>query len=267
MAWLFCYGSNHVEQLLERIEKTSVTTVGAWLPGYRRVFRGWSDRWGGGVASLKKDDDGVVYGYIAKVTNDDLDVLDRYEGVASGKYKRKTISVETNDGSKKAIAYVSMSTEHNSPSLKYLKACAKTVGEFWTGEGGKKVVPGDFRDNPTFNRWKRMQQWKEYYGGNLQSDAERRAALYKQRKLDSIVHLDNDNGYREDGQVLVTTSKWFADRDQSIDGSTWEAPADMDEAYTYLTDRETLADELEQAGYKLDHSRYDWTGNFTPDEE
>jgi hypothetical protein len=51
--YLFSYGSNHPDQLADRLERV-VRGYGASLHGYRRVFRGHSQLWGGGVASLRK---------------------------------------------------------------------------------------------------------------------------------------------------------------------------------------------------------------------
>lgn len=135
MAWLFSYGSNDPQQLGERLNREFVDGTGAWLEGYGRVFRGYSQRWGGGVASLDKDRSRNVYGWVTKVTNADLSTLDRFEGVASGNYRRITVHVKTLDGDEvDAIAYVSNSREFNKPSQAYLKAVVKTISSFWTND-------------------------------------------------------------------------------------------------------------------------------------
>jgi hypothetical protein len=74
---------------------------------------------------------------VTDVDEDDLHVLDRYEGVASGKYKRTRVQPVTADGTRvKAIAYVSTSTRFAPPTRAYLEAVAKTIGEFWAGDDG-----------------------------------------------------------------------------------------------------------------------------------
>lgn len=134
--WLFSYGSNHPAQLAERLDHR-VATQGAVLADHVRVFRGWSQRWGGGVASLQAKKGGEVYGLVAKVTDDDLAQMDRFEGLASGNYKRKNIEVTLADGeSVNAVAYVSTSTKKNAPTREYLEAVAKTIGAHWQGDGG-----------------------------------------------------------------------------------------------------------------------------------
>ena len=135
--WLFNYGSNHPGQLADRvgIEKTVHCCV---LFGYKRVFRGWSHNWGGGVASLEPDPDGMTFGYATRMTAAELRVLDRYEGVRSGNYRRLRVRITLSDGERdvNAIAYVSNSDEYNAPTRAYLKAIARTVSTCWSGSDG-----------------------------------------------------------------------------------------------------------------------------------
>ena len=138
MPLLFSYGSNHPTQLAERLGH-NVVVFPVYAEGYLRVFRGWSRNWNCGVASLKKGR-GATYGVASPVTEADLKTLDRFEGVASGKYRRMSVPVRDTDGVKKtAVAYVSTSSEYNPPSQAYLEACAKTVSAGWG-----HVSPEDF---------------------------------------------------------------------------------------------------------------------------
>ncbi len=141
--YLFSYGSNTLQQLATRVEH-ELYGEAAFLSGYRRVFRGWSHKWDGGVASLKKESGGVVYGSLVEVSPIDLEYLDRYEGVPA-KYKRNNVMVTTDDGRRvKAVAYVATSRTFNEPSDEYICAVAKTIGEFWS-EGGRPVTIEDIR--------------------------------------------------------------------------------------------------------------------------
>jgi hypothetical protein len=77
-----------------------------------------------------------------------------------------------------------------------------------------------------------------------------------------VVRLDNGNrgeggDWERWGRVVVYTDRESADEDQSIDGSTWEIPGDLEVAYTILTDRPTLVAELTAEGYDLDLSGYE----------
>jgi len=137
---LFSYGSNHPAQIAERLGH-AVETAGAYAPGYARFFRGFSQRWGGGVATLRKKPDGVVFGLVATVTAADLDRMDRFEGVASGNYERTKVRVTLAGGGKKdAVAYVSTSKEFNPPTREYLEAVARTIGTHWSSGDGAKVT-------------------------------------------------------------------------------------------------------------------------------
>ena len=130
--FLFSYGSNHPVQLADRLGHDVRDARAAYVENWQRVFRGWSRRWKGGVASLVKKPRAVTYGYVARIDSADLDVLDRYEGVASGNYIRSTLQATTTDGRDvPAVVYVASSRDFNAPSNAYLKAVAKTVGSFW----------------------------------------------------------------------------------------------------------------------------------------
>jgi len=139
MPWLFSYGSNHPDQLAERLGRDEFELRAARLSGYWRVFRGWSRRWDGGVASIEPKKDQFVFGFVAKVTASDLAAMDRYEGVAGGSYSRTNVKVETPGGPVTAVAYVASSREHNPPSREYLDAVAKTIGAFWRADDGGPV--------------------------------------------------------------------------------------------------------------------------------
>ena len=140
-SFLFSYGSNNPKQLSDRLEYWVRGAQGAYADGWQRVFRGYSRNWGGGVASLLRKSGSTTYGYVAPVTAEDLDLLDRYEGVRSGNYKRQQITVTTADGEEiRAVAYISRSREFNEPTKAYLRATAKTIGQFWSGSGGPVKV-------------------------------------------------------------------------------------------------------------------------------
>lgn len=156
---LFSYGSNHPKQLAERLGH-AVDTAGAFLPGFKRVFCGYSNNWHGGVASVVPGN-GNVFGLVCEVNARDLATMDRYEGVASGHYSRKTVMIRLADGSShKAVVYVSNNTTTHKPSRRYLEAVAKTVGAHWRNDDGSKVTWQDItvrpcesaRENPKRNR-------------------------------------------------------------------------------------------------------------------
>jgi len=66
-----------------------------------------------------------------------------------------------------------------------------------------------------------------------------------------------DNLEDRDGCVMVScNSKILAEHDQSIAGSMWECPGDLNIAYAMPLDSPTLLQELRDGGYEIDDSEY-----------
>jgi Putative amidoligase enzyme/Gamma-glutamyl cyclotransferase, AIG2-like len=125
--WVFCYGSNGMEQLRARVDHK-----GPWefrpvvLKGYARIFSGYSGTWEGGVASIWPDPKRRVYGSIVKMTKTEIKKLDRYEGVgAPGWYYQDTFTVHDaiTGEAYTAMGYVKEDMEMTAvPSIKYLES-------------------------------------------------------------------------------------------------------------------------------------------------
>lgn len=143
MTYLFSYGSNHPAQLAERLGHP-VLTLPAYLPGFERHFVGWSTKWSGGVASIKKRRGGVVYGLAAQVDEDDLLRMDRFEGVPFA-YLRIRAKAVVGGEPKTVVAYRAIDRTFARPSRSYLEAVARTIGAHWTGEGGARVTADDIK--------------------------------------------------------------------------------------------------------------------------
>jgi len=140
--YLFSYGSNNPDQLSGRLER-DLEIFPAIAYNYQKVYRGYSNNWKGGTASLNTKPGFNTFGYITEVNERDLKLIDRYEGVNIGKYSRKKIKVTIYDDDGKehkvdAIYYKNKSLEFNRPSEKYLKENLKTLNHFWTDKSGKK---------------------------------------------------------------------------------------------------------------------------------
>lgn len=127
--FLFCYGSNNPKQLEERLERR-VKTYPAFILGYQRIYRGWSNKWQGGVGSLKKMPGKICYGLAVEVDKHDIENMDYYEGYPSY-YSKKHIKGYVNGESEKMLVYLAKSKEWNAPSVAYLKAIYKTVSTHW----------------------------------------------------------------------------------------------------------------------------------------
>lgn len=76
---VFAFGSNlRHEQMTARCPSASQVGV-AFLPKHTLAFVGYSHSWGGGVATVTPTS-GRVAGILYEVSQDDLDILDLYEG-------------------------------------------------------------------------------------------------------------------------------------------------------------------------------------------
>ena len=116
--YYFAYGSNlNRKQMLERCPDSKPKFV-ATLPNYNLIFAGWSRKWRGGVATIKRFGGEKVLGGIYDVSEQCLRQLDRYE---EG-YDRLKVTVFTElDEPIEAITYIkSGQLEETQPSKEYL---------------------------------------------------------------------------------------------------------------------------------------------------
>lgn len=83
--YVFCYGSNHPEQVSRRIgitiEDILSRSIACSLPGYKRVYIGVSRTWQGkSVANIMEHENSEVIGYAFKATSEEISKLDTFEG-------------------------------------------------------------------------------------------------------------------------------------------------------------------------------------------
>jgi hypothetical protein len=69
------------------------------------------------------------------------------------------------------------------------------------------------------------------------------------------IRLDN-LGDRHGCVMIYCSSQILAKHDQTIAGSRWECPSDMDIAYAMPPDSPDLLEELKKEGYEIDDSQY-----------
>jgi len=115
MVWYFAYGSNlDIDRLRERIGEWQDDRR-ATLKDYRLTF---DSR---GKADILEQRGGRVWGAVYKVTEAQLKVLDRFECVHGGIYKRVSVNVECDGKTEPAIAYVKIErTSFHPPDDDYL---------------------------------------------------------------------------------------------------------------------------------------------------
>lgn len=77
---LFCYGSNSIKQLQQRLYITEkIKYKKAYINNYVRIFAGYSKRWDGGIASIFPCYGKKVYGILVKLKVEDFELLKSYE--------------------------------------------------------------------------------------------------------------------------------------------------------------------------------------------
>ena len=131
MKYYFSYGSNlNYTQMKRRCPTAKIVGI-AILKNWRLSFVGRSKTWQGGVATIEKRKFSKTYGVVYNITNNDLEVLDRYEGSPNW-YKRFTVKVKLANGKKiKAETYYLPDQKPVYPSPAYYNVIAK--GYFYFG--------------------------------------------------------------------------------------------------------------------------------------
>ena len=122
----FAYGSNLDEgQMKERCPGARPVAV-ATLPNHALTFGGFSQRWGGAVASVRRTRGGHVDGLLYRLPLEELPVLDRAEGHPFS-YVRTTRTVRAKAGLRRAVIYLQPEDGFEAwpPPPEYLAVLAK----------------------------------------------------------------------------------------------------------------------------------------------
>jgi len=103
----------------------SPSRSGAILPDYEMIFNKHSND--GGKANIMSSPGNIVEGILYSVNEEDLVILDKYEGVSSKQYKRYEIEVQDNNkNSIPAVAYKALNTgKVSAPTEEYLNYILK----------------------------------------------------------------------------------------------------------------------------------------------
>ena len=112
----FAYGSNlDPVQFHQRCPKSEILGL-ATLRDHRWYI---TER---GVASVKPDPGSLVYGILARLTENDEKLLDTHEGIHLGLYRREFVTVDVaNGGQVTALIYISSDTGVGTPRFGYLE--------------------------------------------------------------------------------------------------------------------------------------------------
>ncbi len=95
-----------------------------WLVGWRLTFGGEDLGWDGALPTIVEDVLDQVFVAIYDVTDEDIALLDGWESVDSGLYRKTRVRVATMHGEQVAWAYVLDAYEGGLPSAGYLSMLA-----------------------------------------------------------------------------------------------------------------------------------------------
>ncbi|UDY24424.1 gamma-glutamylcyclotransferase family protein [Nocardioides sp. Kera G14] len=118
------YGANLDPALMGvRCPHSPLQTTG-WLVGWRLTFGGEEHGWDGALPTIVEDPDAQVFVALYDVTPADQRVLDEWEALDTGLYRRTKIRVSTLTGDELAWTYVLDAWEGGLPSAHLLSVLA-----------------------------------------------------------------------------------------------------------------------------------------------
>jgi gamma-glutamylcyclotransferase (GGCT)/AIG2-like uncharacterized protein YtfP len=113
----FAYGSNlNLRAMAHRCPRAKALTA-ARLEGYRLVFRRYAD--------ISPDPKGTVWGALFELTPACVRALDKYEDEALGIYRKITVTVTDDHGTRAAMAYVMNAGPLAPPDVAYYGEIAR----------------------------------------------------------------------------------------------------------------------------------------------
>jgi gamma-glutamylcyclotransferase (GGCT)/AIG2-like uncharacterized protein YtfP len=119
--YYFGYGINLSHKRMLELCPNSKTAFVASLHHYRLIFTGWSRKWRGGVASLRRSRDDKVKGAIYELSESDLKSLDREEGYPAFSDRINVVAITKDGDPVEALTYIRREqSEETKPSREYL---------------------------------------------------------------------------------------------------------------------------------------------------
>lgn len=117
----FAYGSNMwVKQMKHRCPNYRIIGRGV-LKGYRWII---STR---GFANIVKSSTDVVHGVVYEISGSDERMLDRYEGVRSGSYRKEFMNIENNGMLTNCLVYIDPIEDEGVPRNEYIDRINKGI--------------------------------------------------------------------------------------------------------------------------------------------
>ena len=146
MIYLFCYGSNNINQLRYRTKNPDLKSYKGLLLDHLRIFSGKSKMWNNsGVASLKEKKGTNCKGSYVIVNDQELNMIKQFEGEL---YQLKPVLIEDEKQKKiKATAFFKKdNTWINHPTLDYISAIVENIYLFWKqlDENNELIVKDEY---------------------------------------------------------------------------------------------------------------------------
>jgi gamma-glutamylcyclotransferase (GGCT)/AIG2-like uncharacterized protein YtfP len=114
------YGPNMDPRLMsERCPHSPLEGTG-WLLGWRLTFGGEEFGWDGALATIVEDHFEQVFVAMFDVTDEDVALLDEWQSVGTGLYRKTRVRIATMNGEELAWTYVLDAYEGGLPSASYL---------------------------------------------------------------------------------------------------------------------------------------------------
>ena len=82
-----------------------------------------------GVGTVIPAEGRSVFGFLWRLTEEDVEALDAYEGVASGDYRREYLTVVTDGDQIQALVYVATNVTPGKPRPDYLEGVLKAAND------------------------------------------------------------------------------------------------------------------------------------------
>ena len=129
MLTYFAYGANiDAARMTRRVPGVKSVGVGR-LDGYSLEFTVRDREWGGGVANIRSDRDGRVWGVLWRGRDAAFAVLDTYQGDESAQ-RREQVKVDAPEGIVEAFTYrVDGIANHVKPTALYLSHMRRAMAE------------------------------------------------------------------------------------------------------------------------------------------
>jgi gamma-glutamylcyclotransferase (GGCT)/AIG2-like uncharacterized protein YtfP len=149
MSLYAAYASNLDPRQMARRAPHSPLRGTGWLHGWRLTFGGEQLGWEGSLVTVVEDPKSQVFVGLYDLAPWDEPVLDRWEGLVLGLYRKVRVRVDTLDGSQLAWLYVLNDYEGGLPSARYLGIIADAA----EAAGAPEDYVQDLRSRPCKSLW------------------------------------------------------------------------------------------------------------------